>query len=145
MALPRKVERRSDGKIFDSANKAAAEYGRYGTQIAEAARKTELGIYATAYGAQWRYWKPGNQPAWPKKGIVSRRFKIPAEPSRVSAVRRAVKAMLKKAVICPAGYEGPCVCFEMCRHLAGALANNFDQEKLQNERQETDGAAPPPA
>lgn len=143
MALSRKVERRSDGKIFDSTNKAAAEYGRYGTQIAEAARKTELGVYATAYGAQWRYWKPGNQPAWPEKGVTSQRFKkLAASPRKL---RRLVRTTINEMLVCPAGCEEECVCLEFCRQFVGSLLDKLDQEKLQNERQETDGAATPPA
>lgn len=145
MALPKKVERRSDGQIFKSAGAAGKSVGRRGERIMKVCQDTAEGIFAQAYGHQWRYWRPGNMPAWPEKGAT--RHKL-TRISMKAATCRAAKAVT--CATCPAGFAGGCPHLELTRQLAGLIVRSLtpeDLEALKNERQtdRTDRTDPPAA
>lgn len=97
MAQSKKVQRRSDGKVFDSIADAGTDCGRHpGVRIGYVCRLTAQGIYAQAYGEQWRFWKPGPMPNWPEKGVVS----TVAKKQRADRNRlyREARAMLTESI-----------------------------------------------
>lgn len=83
MPAPRSVERRSDGKIFPSTNKAGEEYGRYGDHIARVAQMNTGGKYATAYGEQWRYCTK-HPKKWPESSDNKKRRGLVGKAKRVA-------------------------------------------------------------
>lgn len=134
MSAAKRVERRSDGRVFDSVVEAADEYGRTSPNISRAARETGKGLYVTAYGEQWRYWKPQNTQAWPEETDNPIKRKQSARAAKKRA-RATLAAQIDK-IKCPAGFTGECHNLELCRQLVGFLFDGIDLEALKNERQD---------
>lgn len=137
MPGPLKVQRRSDSKIFKSANAAAAAYGRYGNHIVNVARLNSDGIYATAYGDQWRLWDDENTTKWPEKGDGKEKN----EGNLLAKSRRQANKLFKEQnVECPANYQGMCPFQRFCQTMLAILnvssdvsSNNPPAEATENE------------
>lgn len=146
MAANKQVQRRSDKKVFWSAGDAGASVGRPGVRISTVCRAAEKGLYAMAYGDQWRYWRPGNMPAWPEKPTQKQK----KERRIVSAkhLHQFACATMNCDPKCPANFEGTCPFLAFARLVASFIAKRpvtSTLETIQNERQTTDGLDSPPA
>lgn len=123
MPGPIKVQRRRDNKVFQSASVAAAEYGRYGNHIVNVARQNSDGIYATAYGDQWRLWDAENMTKWPEKGDGKEKN----EGNLLAKSRRqASKLVNAQNVECPANYRGMCPFQRFCQTILAILNVSSD-------------------